>query len=85
MPGQTRPFEDETVHRPVLNHLARLIYAEAVSWKPMHLAQLREYVDRERRGHYLEGHAGEYIMPNSTIYRRKAGWTSTSRHTRTTR
>lgn len=54
------------------DHLARLIYAEAVSWKPMHIAQLREYVDRERRGHYLEGHAGEYIMPNSTIYRRES-------------
>ena len=54
------------------DHLARLIYAEAVSWKPTHLAQLRKYVDRERRGHYLEGHAGEYIMPNSTIYRRES-------------
>src|ERR1700733_11896207 len=32
-------------------HLARLIYAEAVTWKPMHLAQLRDYVDRQRRGH----------------------------------
>jgi hypothetical protein len=54
------------------DHLARLIYAEAVSWKPMHLAQLREYVDHERRGHYLEGHAGEYIMPNWTIYQRES-------------
>ncbi|MHC2841737.1 hypothetical protein [Bradyrhizobium diazoefficiens] len=54
------------------DHLARLIYAEAVSWKPMHLAQLREYVDRERRGHYLEGRAGEYIMPNWTIYERES-------------
>jgi AbiV family abortive infection protein len=54
------------------DHLARLIYAEAVSWKPTNLAELREYVDRARRGHYLEGHAGEYIMPNSTIYRRES-------------
>jgi hypothetical protein len=54
------------------DHLARLIYAEAVSWKPMHLAQLREYVDQQRRGHYLEGHAGEYIMPNWAIYQRES-------------
>jgi hypothetical protein len=54
------------------DHLARLIYAEAVSWKPMHLAQLREYVDNHRRGHYLEGSAGEYIMPNWTIYQRES-------------
>jgi len=55
------------------DHLARLIYAEAASWKPMHLAQLREYVDRERRGHYLEGYAGEYIMPNWAVYSRESG------------
>lgn len=54
------------------DHLARLIYAEAVSWKPMHLAQLREYVDLQRRGHFLEGHAGEYILPNWTIYQRES-------------
>ncbi|MEH2676426.1 hypothetical protein DXU07_46140 [Bradyrhizobium elkanii] len=54
------------------DHLARLIYAEAVSWKPMHLAQLREYVDQQRRGHFLEGHAGEYILPNWTIYQRES-------------
>jgi hypothetical protein len=54
------------------NHLARLIYAEAVSWKPTHLAELREYVDRQRHGHYLEGHAGEYIAPNWAIYQRES-------------
>lgn len=54
------------------DHLTRLIYAEANSWKPTNLAELRGYVDRARRGHYLEGHAGEYIMPNSTIYRRES-------------
>jgi len=54
------------------NHLARLIYAEAVSWKPTHLAELREYVDRQRRGHYLEGHAGEYIAPNWAVYQRES-------------
>ncbi|MCP1761165.1 hypothetical protein [Bradyrhizobium japonicum] len=55
------------------DHLARLIYAEATSWKPTNLAELRGYVDRARRGHYLEGSVGEYIMPNSTIYRRESG------------
>jgi hypothetical protein len=55
------------------DHLARLIYAEAASWKPMHLAQLREYVDRQRRGHYIEGYAGEYIMPNWAVYSRESG------------
>ncbi|VIO68764.1 hypothetical protein CI1B_23460 [Bradyrhizobium ivorense] len=54
------------------NHLARLIYAEAVSWKPTHLAELREYVDQQRHGHYLEGHAGEYIAPNWAIYQRES-------------
>jgi hypothetical protein len=39
---------------------------------PMHLAQLRQYVNEQRRGHYLEGHAGEYIMPNWTIYERES-------------
>jgi hypothetical protein len=55
------------------DHLARLIYAEAASWKPMHLAQLREYVDRQRRGHDIEGHAGEYILPNWAMYSRESG------------
>jgi hypothetical protein len=54
------------------DHLARLIYAEAVTWKPMHLAQLRDYVDRQRRGHYIEGYAGEYIMPNWSVYERES-------------
>jgi len=55
------------------DHLARLIYAEAASWRPTNLAELRGYVDRARRGHYIEGNVGEYIMPNSTIYRRESG------------
>lgn len=31
-----------------------------------------EYVDRQRHGHYLEGHAGEYIAPNWAIYQRES-------------
>jgi hypothetical protein len=57
--------------RWLYDRLARMIYAKAVSWKPTHLAQLRDYVDRERRGHYIEGYAGEYIMPNSSVYERE--------------
>jgi hypothetical protein len=53
-------------------HLARLIYAKAVSWKPMHVAQLREYVDQTRKAHYLEGGMGEYIMPNWEIFERES-------------
>jgi hypothetical protein len=55
------------------DHLARLIYAEAVSWKPMNLAQLRDYVDQYRRGHCIEGYAGEYIVPNWAVYERESG------------
>jgi hypothetical protein len=54
------------------NHLARLIYAEATSWKPTDLRELRNYVDTARRGHYLEGSAGEFIMPNDTLYDRES-------------
>ena len=52
-------------------HLARLIYAEAVGWRPMHVAQLRDYVDLSRKSHDLDGAVGEYIMPNSTIFNRE--------------
>jgi hypothetical protein len=54
------------------NHLARLIYAEATSWRPTNLKELRSYVDTARRGHYIEGSAGEYIMPNDTLYNRES-------------
>jgi hypothetical protein len=54
------------------DHLARLLYAEAQGWQPMHVAQLQEYLDSERVAHYLEGHIGEYIAPNWTIYGRES-------------
>ena len=54
------------------DHLARLIYAKAVSWKPMNVKQLRDYVDGERKAHYVEGEMGEYIMPNWELYSREA-------------
>ena len=53
------------------DHLARLIYAEATSWRPVNVAQLREYVDCERKAHYLEGYGGEYIAPNWCLYTRE--------------
>jgi hypothetical protein len=54
------------------NHLARLIYAKAASWKPMHARQLQEYVDSSRKAHDLDGYAGEYIVPNWEEYRRES-------------
>ena len=54
------------------DHLARLIYAEAASWRPENVLQLREYVDRQRKTHYLEGYAGEYIMPNWCLYTKES-------------
>lgn len=54
------------------DHLGRLIYAEAQGWKPMHMAQLRNYVDDAREGHYLEGNMGEFIVPNASLYRRES-------------
>jgi hypothetical protein len=54
------------------DHLARLIYVDAVSWKPTHTAQLREYVQPHRKAHYLEGQVGEYIVPNWNVYHRES-------------
>jgi len=53
-------------------HLARLIYADAMTWKPMHVNQLREYVASHRKTHNVEGFVGEYILPNWTIYERES-------------
>lgn len=54
------------------DHLPRLLYAEALSWKPMTVDQLQEYVNKSRRSHYIEGFAGEFIMPNSTLFERES-------------
>jgi hypothetical protein len=54
------------------NHLARLIYAEACLWKPMHVVQLQQYVKSELKSHYLEGDYGEYIVPNWQLYSRES-------------
>jgi 2-methylaconitate cis-trans-isomerase PrpF len=53
------------------DHLTRLIYDDATTWKPTNVRQLREYVDNSRQAHYVEGEFGEYIMPNETLYLRE--------------
>ena len=52
------------------SHLARILYADAQSWNAVSVDQLQQYVDNERRSHYLEGGMGEYIVPNSALHRR---------------
>ena len=52
------------------NHLARLLYVEAMSWRYMHVAQLREYIDQHRKSHYIE--ADYSILPNWNIYERES-------------
>lgn len=54
------------------DHLSRMIYADAQGWRPVDVAQLQTYVDQERRGHYLEGYVGEYIVPNGKLYSRES-------------
>ena len=54
------------------SHLARLIYAEAVLWRPINVTQLREYVDECRKSHSLEGYFGEHIVSNLSIYTRES-------------
>ena len=54
------------------DHLARLIYAEAIGWRPTHLTELREYVGPLRQSHSLEGEVGEFIFPNWCLYMRES-------------
>jgi hypothetical protein len=58
--------------RNFYDHLARSLYAEAQGWHAMHVAQLQEYLDTERKAHYLEGYIGEYIVPNWNIITRES-------------
>ena len=53
------------------SHLARLIYAEAVSWRPTDVKDLRGYVDLDRKSHHVDGAVGECIVPNSIISNRE--------------
>jgi len=54
------------------DHLARLIYAKAASWKPMSVSQLQRYVETECEEHTLEGFAGECIMPGGPVHERES-------------
>lgn len=49
------------------NHLARLIYADAVSLGPTDRAELRSYANLRRRSHETGGAIGEYIVPCGPI------------------
>ena len=53
-------------------HLARMIYAEACDWRPMHVTQLQEYADRQRKTHFVDGEYGEYIFPNNQLFTRES-------------
>ena len=54
------------------DHLARLIYAEAQGWKPINAQQLQEYINHDRKSHYLEGEYGEFIMENWALFQRES-------------
>ena len=53
------------------DHLARLIYANAQRWHATNACELQEYIDQERKSHYLEGEYGEFIMPNWSLFQRE--------------
>jgi hypothetical protein len=53
-------------------HLDRLIYAQLAEWWFTDVAELRKAVEPLRKAHYLEGHMGEYIVPNDTLYRQES-------------
>jgi len=71
-PVKVLPARIGTIVGWFYDHLARLIYAESVAWAPMHVTQLREYVKENRKAHYLEGFAGQFILPNWDVYRRES-------------
>ncbi|MDX5955963.1 MULTISPECIES: hypothetical protein [Azospirillum] len=71
-PPKLRPSRIATMMGWFYDHLARLIYVDAQSWKPTSVTQLQSYVDDHRKSHYLEGSVGEYIFPNWTIYMRES-------------
>jgi hypothetical protein len=60
------------VKKTLYDHLSRMIYAKAQSWLSANVAQLQEYIDHERQGHYLEGGMSEYIVPNWSLYQRES-------------
>ena len=71
-PPKVRPARIGPMMGWFYEHLARLIYTEAQTWRPVDVDMLQEYVDHHRRSHYLEGGMSEYIMPNMTIFSRES-------------
>ena len=71
-PQKLRPSRIGPMITWFYDHLARLIYIDAQSWKPVNTKQLQEYVDDHRKSHYLDGAIGEYIMPNWTTWSRES-------------
>ncbi|RUV67246.1 hypothetical protein EOA50_29680 [Mesorhizobium sp. M1A.F.Ca.IN.020.30.1.1] len=71
-PPKIRPSRVGPMMQWFYDHLARLLYLDAQSWRPMHVRQLQEYLDDQRRSHYLGGSIGEYILPNSTLAGRES-------------
>jgi hypothetical protein len=71
-PGKILPSKLGTILGWFYDHLARLIYAEAVPWHPVNVAQLRDYVASERKAHYVEGRFSGFIMPNWSLYQRES-------------
>ena len=59
------------VARRFYDHLTRLIYANAVRWRPVTKAELRSYVDGERRSHVVDGPIGEWIMASGPVVERE--------------
>lgn len=50
------------------DHLAKGIYAAAVGWRYTDLAEFRTYVDRRRKGWYLDGpNDVDWIFPNEIL------------------
>ncbi len=54
------------------SHLARLIYAESVLFPPVNVRELQEEVDLRRKEYFLEGMAGEAILPNRHLFQRES-------------
>lgn len=71
-PNRLRASKTSAMIKWFYNHLARLIYVEAQSWKPMSVQQLQDYIDTRRPSHYLEGAIGEYILPNHEVFQRES-------------
>lgn len=70
-PKAVRSQQTGTSIRWFYDHLARLLYADAVKWKPSNKGELRSYIDRHRRSHGVDGPVGEYILPSGPVYDRE--------------